>query len=166
MVKLTGPGTDQLNRFLGVDVFWALCMSVNVYLALFRGWTAQRMRTQEWKYFVGCYGCALVPAIVYLFVQTEKRGRVYGPAVVSRPEDFIVILLTIFVSFGVGLTLDGTFCASPLFTASFGSPFSLPSAYIVSLSSKYGATATNSPAYSTLSTKTLSRARSRQKSMS
>ena len=44
------------DRFLGVDVLWALCMAFNVYLALFRGWTAQRMRAQEWKYFVGCYG--------------------------------------------------------------------------------------------------------------
>ena len=44
------------DRFLGVDVLWALCMSFNVYLALFRGWTAQRMRAQEWKYFIGCYG--------------------------------------------------------------------------------------------------------------
>jgi len=65
-------------------------MSVNVYLALFRGWTAQRMRTQEWKYFIGCYGCAFVPALVYVFVQTEKRGKVYGPAVVSRHEDSAV----------------------------------------------------------------------------
>ena len=45
-----------MNRFLGVDALWALCMSVNVYLALFRGWTAQRMRAQEWKYIVICYG--------------------------------------------------------------------------------------------------------------
>lgn len=44
------------SRFLGVDVFWALCMAFNVYLALFQGWTAQRMRDQEWKYFVACYG--------------------------------------------------------------------------------------------------------------
>lgn len=61
-------------------------MSFNVYLALFRGWTAQRMRSLEWKYFVACYGCAFVPALVFLFVKTDKRGKIYGPAVVSNPH--------------------------------------------------------------------------------
>ncbi|KAL9126443.1 MAG: hypothetical protein Q9217_004499 [Psora testacea] len=69
-----------IQMFLGVDVFWALCMSFNVYLALFQKWTAQRMRAQEWKYFVGCYGASFVPALVYLFVDAKAHGRVYGPA--------------------------------------------------------------------------------------
>ena len=58
-------------------------MGVNVYLALFRGWTAQRMRAQEWKYIFGCYGCSFIPALVYLFVHTSERERVYGPALVG-----------------------------------------------------------------------------------
>ena len=68
------------QMFLGVDMFWALCMAFNVYLALFRGWTASRMRAQEWKYFLGCYGASSIPAVVYLFVSSRSRGRVYGPA--------------------------------------------------------------------------------------
>ena len=67
--------------FGGVDVYWALCMSLNVYLALFHGWTMKRMQSQEWKYLVACYGLSLVPAVVYLFVKTEEKGRVYGPAI-------------------------------------------------------------------------------------
>ena len=58
-------------------------MSFNVYLALFRGWTSQRMRAQEWKYFVACYGCSFVPAMVYLFVDTRSRGKIYGEALVG-----------------------------------------------------------------------------------
>ena len=65
-----------------MDVFWALCMALNVYLALFQGWTAKRMRVQEWKYFVGCYGASFIPAFVYLFVKSDGRGKVYGPALV------------------------------------------------------------------------------------
>ena len=41
------------------------------------------MRAQEWKYFVACYGCSFVPALAYLFVNTKKRGRIYGGALVS-----------------------------------------------------------------------------------
>lgn len=70
-------------RFLGVDTLWALCMGFNVYLALFRGWTSERMRRQEWKYFLACYGCSFIPALVYLFVNTKSRGKIYGPALVS-----------------------------------------------------------------------------------
>lgn len=57
-------------------------MAFNVHLALFRGWTAKRMRAQEWKYFLGCYGCSFLPALAYLFVNTKGRGKIYGPALV------------------------------------------------------------------------------------
>lgn len=57
-------------------------MAFNVYLALFQRWPAARMRALEWKYFVGCYGASFVPAFTYLFVQTNRRGKVYGPALV------------------------------------------------------------------------------------
>ncbi|KAG8530707.1 uncharacterized protein KY384_004063 [Bacidia gigantensis] len=67
--------------FGGVDVYWALCMALNVYLALFHGWTTKRMQSVEWRYLTACYGLSLIPAIVYLFVRNEERGRVYGPAV-------------------------------------------------------------------------------------
>ena len=68
-------------------------MALNVYLALFRGWTAQRMQAQEWKYFVGAYGLSFIPAITYLFLKDESHGRVYGPALVSTPCSISVALL-------------------------------------------------------------------------
>ncbi|KAL9102954.1 MAG: hypothetical protein Q9163_001941 [Psora crenata] len=87
---------NDAYRFLGVDVLWALCMAFNVYLALFQQWTARRMRAQEWKYFAGCYGVSFVPALVYLFVDTEGRGKVYGHALLwcwITPEwDFLRIV--------------------------------------------------------------------------
>ncbi|KAF6235973.1 hypothetical protein HO173_005601 [Letharia columbiana] len=82
-----------IQWFLGVDTLWALCMGFNVYLALFRGWTSERMRRQEWKYFLACYGCSFIPALVYLFVNTKSRGKIYGPALlwcwVSPKWDFL-----------------------------------------------------------------------------
>ena len=63
-------------------MYWALCMAFNVYLALFRKWTAPRMQAHEWKYFIGCYGTSFIPATVYLFVKSKNRGRVYGDALV------------------------------------------------------------------------------------
>ena len=81
------------HRFLGVDALWALAMALNVYLALFRGWTAQRMQAQEWKYFIGAYGLSFIPALTYLFLKNESRGRVYGPALVSKPCSISIKLL-------------------------------------------------------------------------
>ncbi|KAL9072509.1 MAG: hypothetical protein Q9161_003521 [Pseudevernia consocians] len=82
-----------IQWFLGVDTLWALCMGFNVYLALFRGWTSESMRRQEWKYFLGCYGCSFIPALVYLFINTKSRGKIYGPALlwcwVSPQWDFL-----------------------------------------------------------------------------
>ena len=69
------------QMFGGVDCYWALCMALNVYLALFHGWTTQRMQKQEWKYLSGCYGLSLIPAAIYIFLKTEDKGRVYGPAI-------------------------------------------------------------------------------------
>lgn len=63
-------------------MYWALCMAFNVYLTLFRKWTAPRMQAHEWKYFIGCYGISFIPAMAYLFVKSEDRGRVYGDALV------------------------------------------------------------------------------------
>ena len=69
------------QMFGGVDCYWALCMALNVYLALFRGWTTQRMQSQERIYLCACYGLSCAPAVTYLFIKTEERGRVYGPAI-------------------------------------------------------------------------------------
>ncbi|KAL2044430.1 hypothetical protein N7G274_003135 [Stereocaulon virgatum] len=69
-----------IQMFLGVDALWALCMAFNVHLALFRGWTAERMQAQEWRYFMACYGFSFIPALTYLFINVEGHEKVYGPA--------------------------------------------------------------------------------------
>lgn len=57
-------------------------MACNVYLTFFRKYDQRQLRALEWKYMLFCYGVPAIPAIVFLFIQTEKKGKVYGPAVV------------------------------------------------------------------------------------
>ena len=58
-------------------------MAINVYFALFRNWTASRMQIVEKYNLLVCYGIALIPSIIYLFLKTHNRGKVYGPAEVN-----------------------------------------------------------------------------------
>ena len=58
--------SDVQCRFLGVDTLWALCMGFNVYLALFRGWTSERMRRQEVIHFSE-------PSFLFLFFMPTSK---------------------------------------------------------------------------------------------
>lgn len=76
----------QVSAFLfqmfgAVDCYWALCMALNVYLTLFRSWTIHRIQSLDWRYLAACYGLSLTPAVAFLIIRTEARGRVYGPAI-------------------------------------------------------------------------------------
>ncbi|KAL8849350.1 MAG: hypothetical protein Q9221_005648 [Calogaya cf. arnoldii] len=81
--------------FLGVDAYWAFCMAVNIYLVFFRSYNTKQLRSLDHKYFVACYGFALVPSIIYLFIKTKDRGKIYGGAIlwcwVSNKWNFLRI---------------------------------------------------------------------------
>jgi len=72
-----------MTRFIPADALWAFCMACNVYLTLFRRYDTSQLRKLEWKYCIVCYGLPFVPAFVYLFIETEARGKIYGPLIVS-----------------------------------------------------------------------------------
>lgn len=55
-------------------------MACNVYLTFYHKYDAARLKKVEKWYFLLCYGLPLVPAIVYIFVQTPGKGRIYGNA--------------------------------------------------------------------------------------
>ncbi|KAL8749019.1 MAG: hypothetical protein Q9184_006970, partial [Pyrenodesmia sp. 2 TL-2023] len=57
-----------------------LAMAINVYMTLFRKYNAQQLKTLEWTYQIMCYGLPFVVALVYLFIDTPARGKVYGDA--------------------------------------------------------------------------------------
>ena len=73
-----------VQMFLGVDAFWSCCMAFNVYLIFFHKYTVEQLRVLDWRYLLGCYGASFVPAFIYLFIETQARGKIYGPAIVSR----------------------------------------------------------------------------------
>ena len=65
------------------DSLWTLAMALNVYLTFRHRFSSSQLRSLEKKYILLCYGIPFVPAIVYAFLRTEARGRVYGDATVS-----------------------------------------------------------------------------------
>ena len=77
---------QKSSRFVPADALWNLAMAINVYLTLFKKYNAHRLKAQEWKYFILCYGCTFVIAFALLFVNTPSRGKVYGSAVVRFPH--------------------------------------------------------------------------------
>ncbi|QGA17825.1 hypothetical protein EYB26_005501 [Talaromyces marneffei] len=71
-----------VQMFLGVDCYWTLCMAVNVYLVFFRGYTIDQLRSLDLAYLLICYGLSFIPAFVFIFINTNARGPIYGPAVI------------------------------------------------------------------------------------
>jgi len=63
------------------DALWALAMAVNVYLTFYFKFDAERLRKMEFPYLVLCYGIPFIVALVYCFIQTPERGRMYGDAI-------------------------------------------------------------------------------------
>jgi hypothetical protein len=69
------------NRFVGADALWTLAMAINVYLAFYHRFDAQRLRKMEIPYLISCYGIPFLPAFVFLFVKNSEGVRIYGSAV-------------------------------------------------------------------------------------
>lgn len=53
-------------------------------MTLFKKCNAKQLKSLEWRYHVMCYGAPFVVALTLAFVDTGSRGKVYGPAVVSK----------------------------------------------------------------------------------
>lgn len=73
-------------RFMPADALWTFAMACNVWLSFFRNYDSATFRRLEYKYILACYGIPFVPAFVYLFIRTEDRDRIYGPAVVCTQK--------------------------------------------------------------------------------
>jgi hypothetical protein len=54
-----------------------------------------------------CYGVPFVPSLVFLFISTPDRGKIYGNAVVSKPNRMSLRQLTD-SSCGAGFLRHGT----------------------------------------------------------
>ena len=120
---LISPGwltryTRARARFMIADPLFTLAMALNVYLTFFRRYSAEQLRSMEWKYLIMCYGLPFPPALTYFFVRNSSGVRVYGPATVG--EEFHPTLvfhrgdrtLTSKGSSGAGCLRNGTSCVS------------------------------------------------------
>lgn len=74
---------DEWQRFMPADALWTLAMACNVYLTFRHRYSSSQLRGLEWKWLLACYGIPFIPAIIYAFLRTEAKGRIYGPATVS-----------------------------------------------------------------------------------
>jgi hypothetical protein len=55
-------------------------MALNVYLTFYHKFDAEKIRKMEKWYLLVCYGLPLPPALAFVFISTETRGRIYGNA--------------------------------------------------------------------------------------
>ncbi|KAJ6104638.1 hypothetical protein N7523_010958 [Penicillium sp. IBT 18751x] len=69
-----------IQWFPPADAFWSLCMALDIYLTCFRRYDLTMLRHLEWKYFLFSYGTPFIPAVVFLFIETSTKGKVYGSA--------------------------------------------------------------------------------------
>ncbi|KAL7625553.1 hypothetical protein AAE478_004773 [Parahypoxylon ruwenzoriense] len=106
-----------IQMFMPADAFWTLAMAFNVYLTFYHKFDAARLRKMEIWYLLICYGVPFVPALTYVFIETQSAGRMYGNATlwcwVSSGWDifriatfygpvWVVILLTMFIYIRAG----------------------------------------------------------------
>ncbi|ESZ92440.1 hypothetical protein SBOR_7157 [Sclerotinia borealis F-4128] len=75
---LSNPN-DQ--RFLPADAYWTLAMACNVMFAFFFHYDVVELRQLEKWYIIMCYGVPFIPAFVFCFVTTPKKGHIYGSAI-------------------------------------------------------------------------------------
>ncbi|KIW74285.1 hypothetical protein Z517_12225 [Fonsecaea pedrosoi CBS 271.37] len=109
-----------IHWFLPADALWTFAMACNVYLSFFRQYDASQLRGLEWRYLGACYGFPFVPALVFLFVGSDGKGKVYGDAVLwcwvstewnaLRIATFygpvwLIILVTMFIYVKVGVVV-------------------------------------------------------------
>jgi hypothetical protein len=69
-------------RFMPADAYWTLAMALNVYLTFYWKYDAADIRNLEKYYILACYGLPFIPAVTYLFIDTQKSGPMYGNATI------------------------------------------------------------------------------------
>lgn len=105
-------------------------MSLNVYLTFFHRYSGNQLYALERYYIAINYGVPFVPAVIYLLIEGNDRGPMYGDATVSyslpdlyssRSKDVTFTHSSnSFTSSGAGSQSDGTSFVLPLSTALSG----------------------------------------------
>ncbi|KFY44764.1 hypothetical protein V494_01334 [Pseudogymnoascus sp. VKM F-4513 (FW-928)] len=69
-----------IQMFMPADALWMLSMSVNVYLTFFLKYNQDELRALEFYYISFNYGITFIPAIIYLLIEDDVRGPLFGNA--------------------------------------------------------------------------------------
>ncbi|KAL8673976.1 MAG: hypothetical protein Q9168_001619 [Polycauliona sp. 1 TL-2023] len=69
-----------IQMFFIADALWNLAMAINTYLSVLKNYNAQQLKAMEWRYHLLCYGTPFIIALIFCFVDTQGRGRIYGSA--------------------------------------------------------------------------------------
>lgn len=67
-------------RFMPADAYWTMAMACNVFLTFYYKFGAEQLRRLEIYYLILCYGVPLIPAFVFIFIKTQRKGSIYGNA--------------------------------------------------------------------------------------
>ncbi|KAI1111762.1 G-protein coupled receptor [Nemania sp. NC0429] len=70
-----------IQQFLPSDTLWSLAMAFNVYLTFYFKFDAERLKTMEKWYLLICYGVPFPPSLIYIFISSKSRGRMYSDAI-------------------------------------------------------------------------------------
>ncbi|KAL8776725.1 MAG: hypothetical protein Q9213_008163 [Squamulea squamosa] len=69
-----------IQMFFIADVLWNLAMAINVYLTIFKKYNSEQLKALEWRYHLLCYGIPFIIALIFCFIDTQGRGKMYGEA--------------------------------------------------------------------------------------
>ncbi|KAL8770621.1 MAG: hypothetical protein Q9209_003689 [Squamulea sp. 1 TL-2023] len=69
-----------IQMFFIADVLWNLAMAINVYLTIFKKYNSEQLKAIEWRYHLLCYGTPFIIALIFCFIDTQGRGKMYGEA--------------------------------------------------------------------------------------
>ncbi|KFY76537.1 hypothetical protein V499_03828 [Pseudogymnoascus sp. VKM F-103] len=69
-----------IQMFMPADALWMFSMALNVFLTFFYQYGPTEFLALEKYYLVFNYGVPAIPSIVFVLLQTEERGRVFGNA--------------------------------------------------------------------------------------
>ncbi|KAI1164326.1 G-protein coupled receptor [Nemania serpens] len=70
-----------IQQFLPSDALWGFAMAFNIYLTFYFKFDAEKLRTMEKWYLLVCYGVPFPPSLIYIFISTKSRGRIYSDAI-------------------------------------------------------------------------------------
>ncbi|KAI9930821.1 hypothetical protein ASPWEDRAFT_739296 [Aspergillus wentii DTO 134E9] len=92
MISLSGPDAGNrsalcqfqgfcLQMFPLADVFWTLATALDVFLVVFKQYDAEALRKLEMKYIGIITPLVFIPALTFLFINTEDRGPMYSSVI-------------------------------------------------------------------------------------